>query len=105
MSSRIEQLQQFVNEDPTDPFNLYALALEYQKIDEHKALDIFNRLLSEHAEYVPTYYHLGKLYQGLTEVERALKVFEQGIEESRKQNDLKSLRELQAARQELLFED
>lgn len=105
MSSRIEQLQQFVNEDPTDPFNLYALALEYQKIDEHKALDIFNRLLQEHSGYIATYYHLGKLYHTLTENEKALHVFERGIEESRKQNDLKSLRELQAARQELLFED
>jgi len=104
MASRIEQLQQFVNEDPTDPFNLYALALEYQKTDERSAVDIFNRLLLEHAEYVPTYYHLGKLYQELTEIEKALHVFEQGIEVARKQNDLKALRELQAARQELLFD-
>jgi tetratricopeptide (TPR) repeat protein len=100
----IEQLQQFVNEDPGDPFNLYALALEYQKTDEQKALDIFNRLRSEHVEYVPTYYHLGKLYQELSEVEKALQVFEQGIEAARMQNDLKALRELQTAKQELLFD-
>lgn len=105
MSHRITQLQQYVNEDPADPFNLYALALEYQKTDEGKALDIFNRLCQEHAEYIPTYYQLGKLHQASGKNEMALQVFERGIEMARKQNDLKALRELQAAKQELLFED
>lgn len=105
MTSRIEQLQRFVNEDPTDPFNLYALGLEYQKIDVDKAMDIFRRLLNEHGEYVPTYYHLGKLYHVLRENKLALQVFEQGIEVATKKKDAKALRELQAARQELLFED
>ena len=104
MATRIQQLEQFVNEDPTDPFNLYALALEYQKIDADKAIDIFNRLVDEHANYIPTYYHLGKLYQESAEKEKALRVFDQGIEAASIQNDLKALRELKVARQELLFE-
>lgn len=105
MSNRIIQLQQYVDEDPADPFNLYALALEYQKTDERKAVDIFNRLCQEHAEYIPTYYQLGKLYQALAKNEMALQVFEKGIEMASKQNDSKALRELQTAKQELLFED
>lgn len=105
MSNRIIQLQQYVNEDPADPFNLYALALEYQKTDERKATDIFNRLREEHPEYIPTYYQLGKLYQALAKNELALQVFEQGIEMATKQNELKALRELQTAKQELLFDN
>ena len=105
MSDRIQQLREFVNEDPKDPFNLYALALEYQKIDLQKAVEIFELLLRDHADYLPTYYQLGKLYQELTENEKALQVFDVGIEKAQKQNDVKALKELKAARQELLSDE
>jgi lipoprotein NlpI len=36
--TRLEQLHQFLQEDPADPFNLYALAIEYQKTDIPHAL-------------------------------------------------------------------
>lgn len=104
MPSRLEQLEQFYVDDPSDPFNLYALALEYQKTDGAKSIELFNRLTQEHADYIPTYYHLGKAYQDLGEKEMALKVFETGIEKARRYNDLKALRELHAAHQEMLFD-
>ncbi|MBA4053210.1 MAG: enzyme of heme biosynthesis [Marivirga sp.] len=104
MTNRIEQLQQFVKEDPNDPFNQYALGLEYIKTDKVKASKIFSLLIHEHAGYLPTYYHLGKLYQELEEIEKALQVFELGIDQAKKQNDQKTLRELLGAKQELLFE-
>jgi tetratricopeptide (TPR) repeat protein len=105
MADRIQQLREFVNEDPKDPFNLYALALEYQKIDLQKAVEIFGLLTRDHPDYVPTYYQLGKLYHELAEHEKALQVFDSGIEKAQKQNDAKALRELKAARQELLSEE
>ncbi|MBL0743596.1 tetratricopeptide repeat protein [Chryseolinea lacunae] len=104
MPSRLEQLEQFYTDDPSDPFNLYALALEYQKTDGAKSIALFNRLTEEHADYIPTYYHLGKAYQEAGERESALKVFEKGIEKARRHNDLKALRELHAAHQEMLFD-
>jgi lipoprotein NlpI len=104
MKSRIEQLEQFVREDPNDPFSKYALALEYQKTDTDKALEIFNQLLIDHRHYVPTYYHLGKLYQEYGTIVEAIRVFELGISEAKKQNEMKALQELQAALQEVLFD-
>ena len=104
MASRIEQLEGFVKEDPHDPFNLYALALEYSKSDVHKAVEIFNQLLNTHAGYVPTYYHLGKLYVDISENEKALAVFDAGIKVASSARDQKALRELQSARQELLLD-
>ncbi len=104
MTSRIAQLEQFAEEDPTDPFNLYALGLEYAKTDEGKAVEIFTRLINDHSTYLPTYYHLAKLYQGLDDQANALHVFDLGIDEAKKQHELKTLRELLAAKQELLFE-
>ena len=104
MTSRIEQLTQFALEDPTDAFNWYALALEYKKTDVGKSIEIFNRLLTDHSEYVPTYYHLGKLYQEVGRNEEAHQVFQQGVEEAKKQRDHKALHELLAAIQELHFD-
>jgi len=102
MASRIQQLEGFVNEDPNDPFNLYALALEHSKSDSSKAVDIFNQLLKKHPDYIPTYYQLGKLYIDLSKNEKALGVFDSGIRIATDKKDYKALRELQSARQELL---
>ena len=102
MASRIQQLEGFVNEDPNDPFNLYALALEYSKSDGRKAIDIFNHLMNRHPDYVPTYYQLGKLYIEISENQKALEVLDLGITITRDKKDYKALRELQSARQELL---
>lgn len=102
MPTRIQQLEAYVNEDPNDPFNLYALALEYAKSDSHKAIEIFDRLLKSHADYVPSYYQLAKLYIGISENEKALVVFDAGIRISGEKKDHKALRELQSAKQELL---
>lgn len=102
MSSRIQQLEGYVNEDPNDPFNFYALALEYAKSDSRKAIEIFNGLLKSHADYVPTYYQLAKLYVGISENEKALEIFDAGIRIAGEKKDQKAMRELQSARQELL---
>jgi lipopolysaccharide biosynthesis regulator YciM len=104
MASRLQQLERFAKEDPHDPFNLYVLALEYSKSDVGKAVETFTQLLNEHAHYVPTYYHLGKLYVDISENEKALAVFDAGIKVATHEKDHKALRELQSARQELLFD-
>lgn len=101
MSERIKKLEQFIVEHPTDPFNLYALALEYVKVDKSKALEIFIRLIQDHKDYIPTYYQLAKLYEDLGQKENASEVFRQGITITKQQNDLKTLRELNAGLQEL----
>ena len=102
--SRLDQLQQFLTEDPHDPFNIYALALEYRKLDTKKACQLFDQLLEEHQDYIPTYYHAGKLFQEIGEREKSSRIFETGIQLARTKNDFKALRELQAALNESLFD-
>jgi Tfp pilus assembly protein PilF len=102
MSDRVEQLKQFIAEDPADPFNYYALALEYVKIDESKALAILNELVQSHKDYVPIYYQLAKLYERVGQKENAIHTFYSGIKVAQQQQDLKTLHELNAALQELL---
>jgi tetratricopeptide (TPR) repeat protein len=101
--SRLHQLLKFLEEEPNDPFNIYALALEYQKIDQVKALAFFQVLTEEHADYVATYYHLGKLHEELGNKEEAIRIFELGIEKARSCRDNKALRELQSALGEIQY--
>lgn len=102
--TRLEQLHQFLNEDPQDPFNIYALAVEYQKHDSSQALRYFEQLTREHENYLPVYYMLGKFYANQGNTESAIAVFEKGIEKAREQKDVKTQRELRSALDELMFE-
>jgi tetratricopeptide (TPR) repeat protein len=104
MASRLEMLEQYYKEDPNDPFNIYALALEVQKTDTRKTLYYFDILLAQHPSYVPVYYHAGKLYQELGEKTKAIEIFEFGIDQAQATGDLKALRELRSALDELTFE-
>lgn len=103
-TQRIEQLQRFHDEDPDDPFNIYALALEYMKIDVSKATAFFDKLLTSHKEYLPTYYHAAKFFQDCGMTGKATEIFERGIALANKLNDQKARRELKSAYDEMLFE-
>ena len=103
-SDRLSQLQEFYNDDPRDPFNLYALALEYLKKEPVTACELFNKLLQDQPDYLPTYYHAAKLYTELGDKEKAVTIYANGIALAKKLNDVKTLRELRSAYDELMFE-
>ncbi len=103
-SERIKQLEKFYEDDPGDPFNAYALALEYLTRDAAKTRQLFELLLEKHADYLPTYYHAAKFFADGGDQERATGIFEAGIELARKNGDAKALRELRAAYDEMMFE-
>lgn len=101
----LEQLARFAQEDPDDPFNHYALALEYMKSDMQRARAIFERLVDKHSGYVPTYYQLGQLYAELGLSEQAISTFEKGIGVAREAGDVKAMRELEGARLAILYDN
>lgn len=101
MPSRIELLHTFMSEDPSDPFNAYALALEYQKTNTDKAIELFDRLILDHPTYLPTYYQLGKLYQQMGQDKKAITAYNSGIDLAIAHKDLKTLQELRSARKEI----
>jgi tetratricopeptide (TPR) repeat protein len=73
MKSRIEQLQEFLKEDSNDSFLKYALALEYVRVEENEtARDCFLKLIENDKNYVASYYQLGKLYESLNDLEKAI---------------------------------
>jgi len=102
---RIEQLLKFLEEEPDNPFNLYALALEYQNHDLEQAASYYDRLLEAHKEYLPTYYHAAAFYAERGELERAKKIYERGMDLAGKEQNQMALRELKNAYQNFLFEN
>lgn len=104
-TSRIETLQQYIKEEPENPFNHYALALEFQKIDATAAATHFDNLLLNFPSYLPTYYHAAALFAELEEIQKAKATFESGIALAKAQKDSHAQRELQNAYQNFLFEN
>ncbi|WP_053404724.1 enzyme of heme biosynthesis [Persicobacter sp. CCB-QB2] len=102
---RLAQLIAFKEEDPSDPFIWYSIALEYTKSDLQKAKNHFEHLLKNHKNYLPTYYHAAKLYIELELLEEAKSTYEEGIALAKNQGDDFALRELQNAYQNFLFEE
>lgn len=102
--SRIELLEKYIEEEPNEPFNHYALANEYMANDAQKALDIFLRIMEQFPDYLPSYYQAAKLLEEFEQEERALEVYASGIELAKIQGNHKTLNELNSAYQNLLFE-
>lgn len=84
-------------ENPTDPFLLYAAALEYKKremITEAGAL--FEQIEREHPEYLAVYYQYGKFMES-SSPERSAQLYRKGIELAKKQCEQKTQQELEEA--------
>jgi tetratricopeptide (TPR) repeat protein len=86
-------------ESPDDSFLLFALAKEFEKMDRlEDALSTYLLLKEKSPEYIGLYYHLGKLYEEFSEPEKALKVYDEGINLAKKIADFHALSELNNAR-------
>lgn len=104
MTDRVRQLEEFLKEDPRDPFNHYALALEYLKTDTNRARHLFETLLTSFPDYLPTYYPYAHLLIELGKNEAAEDIFNKGKEMAMQKGDQKTLGELRSAHQDWLFE-
>ena len=98
MKSRIESLIEYYHDDPVDNFTIYALALEYIKLyDFDLALEYFLKLKALNPEYLPMYYHLGKLYETLKDSDLAAQTYIEGLRIAVKQKNTHTQTELKEA--------
>ena len=103
--NRIEVLLAFLAEDPQDSFVRFALAKEYEKQALlKKALDTYLELYELDPSYIGLYYHLGKLYEELSQRDDALKAYTEGIALAKKIADFHALSELNTAKTNLELE-
>jgi tetratricopeptide (TPR) repeat protein len=101
---RIERLKDFLATSPHDSFLKHALALEYLKQgDVEAAKKEFEELLRENENYIGSYYHLAKIHEQANEKERAIAVYNKGMEKAKLADDDHAYRELQAAYEDLIY--
>lgn len=100
----LRNLLTFYEEDPEDPFNIYALALEYSKSDAVRAAEFFDVLLAEHPLYLPTYYHAAAFFTMLENFAKADEIYVKGISLALNQNNTKTHQELLRAYRSFLDE-
>lgn len=98
MSGRLEQLLSMLEQEPTDTFLQYAIAMEYFSAGEfEKALTCFNNIIDSNPDYLAAYYQTGKCHEGLIQFEDAKRVYKKGIELAERQNKTKTGNELREA--------
>ena len=98
MQSRLEQLQDFLNESPNDPFLKYALTMEFLKLgDKQNARKGFEDLLEAHPDYVGTYYHFGKFLEAENEKDASIEIYEKGIQIAQQKRNFHAIGELKNA--------
>lgn len=101
-TSRREMLQQFLAQNPNDPFARYGLALEYGKAgDIEAALSEFHKLLELHPDYTPGYQMAGQTLMAAGRTSEARTMLEKGIACATREGNQKALSEMQEMLAEL----
>ena len=101
---RIVRINEMLRDNPSDSFLQHALALEYIKLgNDGDARKLFETILEREPGYVGSYYHLAKLLERIGETDNAIKIYEKGMEETKKIGDSHAFGELRSAYEELTF--
>ena len=101
---RIALLKKYIEEEPENPFNAYALAMEYYDTEPASALRLLQDLLSTHPGYLPSYYKVAHLLWEEEKWDQAEGAFIKGIQLAKEYSDSKALSELESAYQNFQFD-
>ena len=104
MSSRLNLLLAHLETDEDESFLYFAIAKEYENLNEYSKAEFYQKLKNKDSQYVGLYYHLGKLYETIENNEHALETYSEGINVAKKIADFHSLSELMNAKQNLELE-
>ena len=103
-SDRIIMLKKYIKEEPKNPFNKYALAMEYYETSPSESLTLLKSLLSDHPDYLPTYFKAAHLLWDEELWDEAETTFRKGARLAAEQDDQKALLELRSAYQNFQFD-
>jgi len=95
MSERLRKLRQLYDQDASDPFLTYGIAMEHAKEGRvQDAIDWLDRTLENDPAYCYAYYHKARLLAEAGQISPALDALRQGLEVAIKQSDGKAQSEM-----------
>jgi tetratricopeptide (TPR) repeat protein len=96
--SRMQMLEEFIQQRPGDAFARYGLAMEYVNAGRHEdALATFDKLLEFKPNYTAAYYQAGALLGKLNRAEEAREMLQAGMDVAAKNGDFHSRGEMEEA--------
>ena len=92
---RKEFIKNEINQDPTDPFNYYLLAIECQKEGVmEEAFGLFDKIVDDFPDYIAVYYTYANALLGEKQEMKAEEIIRQGITLAENKGAAKALKEL-----------
>jgi len=87
-STRRQQIEAMLADDPQDRFLRYSLAMECQKEGEHqRSIELLRALMADEPPYVVAFFMAAKQLAGLGRLAEARSALRDGIEQARRQGD------------------
>ena len=97
-STRLDILRSIVEQNPTDCFARYGLAMEYRNTgDLEAAMGEFRAIMAANPDYGPAYFHGGQTLERMGCVTEAREVYRQGVEVTARNGDQHAKSEMQGA--------
>ena len=96
--ARLDVLKSMLEQNPSDAFARYGLAMEYANTGElEQAVVEFQQLLAANPDYAAGYFHAGRTFEKLGRIDDARDMYEKGIAVTTRIGDGHTRSELQAA--------
>ncbi len=87
-----------VAQNPKDSFSRYGLAMEYANTGSlDKAVEEYDSLLEFNPDYAAAYYHGGQALEKLGRLDDARRMYQRGLDTTRRIGDAHTHSEIQAA--------
>jgi tetratricopeptide (TPR) repeat protein len=100
--SRLQMLAQFLEQNPSDAFARYGLAMEYSKAGQtEQALAEFKKLLELHRDYTNGYFMAAQTLERNGRTAEAKKMLESGVEAAKRTGNKHAMTEMAGMLEEL----
>jgi Flp pilus assembly protein TadD len=97
-TNRLDILKQMVEQDPSNTFARYGLAMEFANSGNAKqAIEEYRRVLELDENYAAAYYHGGQALEKVGDIEGARTIYEKGIEVTTRKGDGHTRAEIEGA--------
>ena len=93
----LERLQRMLDDEPGDPFLLYAIAQEHQKRDDHeRAIEAYLACIEHDDGYLYAHYHAARSMDAIGRTDEAIALLRTALAHPNCRNDPKAHDELRA---------